>query len=483
MEGHEYETKFPLEIERKGFEEFKELIKENWAKDIDRYKWFKEKDEKIGLYINDNKVQLVYPLHKCDKILEGLFHNIYRELIGTDPILHSIYLFDSVAPEDLTTRKWISNMLPLSDHAVDPYYGIDLLKGSKLDKIDGKCLSGVPMNDLLIGKIIDNLLWDFHHYRYIDAVKEAGAKESVEELRKTRIYKSEKGTVWDYSPLIKQEFSEKGITIEVFTKEDFERAKKGKTFFSQEIDDIICAYIHEAYADPRENIYFGDNPDSGFKYTVRYGSREETIPLQLLPKYQKLIDSRKTMYPLTRLTTRKDIPSIKEEYFKEDEIQTARIGLLKGARTWNEEKGPATNWLSKYIEFELSHAAEKLSTEMMKKERLDQEKFEQGEEYDPDRFQKKILMEDMESSGGRLDNPIETDDAEAEEADETYKDLLEKEDPLKIEDKIVLLEILKTQPRMQNIFKKQARGETLTYNERQIYCRTKRGFEKKYRKN
>ena len=88
-------------------------------------------------------------------------------------------------------------------------------------------------------------------------------------------------------------------------------------------------------------------------------------------------------------------------------------------------------------------------------------------------------MEDMESSGGRLDEPIKTDDSEA---DETYKDLLEKEDPIEIEDKIVLLEILKTEPRMENILAKQARAETLTDNERQIYHRITTRLGTKYRK-
>jgi len=488
MDGHGYEAGLPLKREWEAFEEVKALINEMEKNDIGRNERFKTENEKILGVLRDNNIQTVrLSWERGEETLSKLIYDIYDKIIRESPILVRLVLYNIISPPNIEAREWLKDYLP--DELLSPYHDIlsfDLLKGSKLKKIRGEILDGVPTMSFVVGQILKDLFDDFDHYRLIDEVKKTGAKESLEELRKARIYKTEKGTVWDYSPLIKQEFSKSGITVEVFTKEDFERAKKEKQFFARKIDNILCSHIHEVHSDPRENIYFGDNLDSGFKYTVRYGSKEETIPLQLLPKYKKHMKKTSKMHTLTRLTTRKDITSIKEDYFKEDEIQTARIGLLEGVRTWSEEKGPATNWLKEYInKFELGHAAEKLSTETMKKERLDQEKFKQGKDYDTDRwFREKILMEDMESSGGRLDNPIEEiDEGHQMEGDQTYKDLLKAEDPFEIEDKIVLLEILKTEPRMENILKKQARGEPLNSNERQIYHRITNRFKKKYRKN
>jgi hypothetical protein len=483
----EIRRKLPIEWEWKAFEGVKEHIDKLEKNDIAHHKGRKTENEKILGVLRDNNIQTVrLSWEKGKETLSKLIYDIYDKIIRESPILVRLFLYNIISPPNIEAREWLKDYLP--DELLSPYRDIlsfDLLKGSKLVEIRGEILDGVPTMYFVVGQILRDLFDDFDHYRLIDEVKKTGAKESIEELRNTRVHKTEKGTVWDYSPLIKQEFSTHGITVEVFTKEDFERAKKEKRGFGQKIDNILCAYIQDAYADPRQNIYFGDNVEPPFKYTVRYGSKEETIPLQLLAKYNRLIRKTSKSHSLTKLATRKDIPSIKEDYFKEDEIQTARIGLLEGARTWNEIKSPATNWLKEKIKFELGHDAEKLSTEMMKKERLEREKFEQGEGYDTDRwFQKKILMEDMESSGGRLDNPIEEiGDGGKIEGDETYKDLLKIEDPLEIEDKIVLSEVLKTEPRMRNILKKQTRGEPLNSNERQIYHRITNRLKKKYRKN
>jgi hypothetical protein len=460
---HEYEARFPLEIEQKAFEELKEHIRQSQGKDNKRFNFFRIVDEKIGLYILNNKITLVDTLHECSRAFEKLFRDIYKELVNTDPELHIINLFNSVAPEDLSTRKWIRSLF--SDYAFDPYYAnIDLLKGDGVAKMRGKLLSGVPMSAFLVGQILNNLLWDFEHYRCIDAVKETGAKESVEELRKNRIYKTAEGAVWDYSPLVKRELSKSGIIIEVFRKEDFEGAKKDKEAVAREVDRILCALIQETHRDPRENIYFGDNLNSGFKYTVRFGTEEETVPIQLLPKYRGLIKK------LSRLHNF----STPEDKKREEETQTGMIGLIKGARTWTEGKGPATNWLAEYVKFELGTTFKELSTEQDKEERRQQERWNQGKEFDLDLwFQERILKEDFESLGGKLNDPIDKTDKKRG----TYIDNLPDKDtpsPLtrllnhenESEKKKALAEILRNNPKIQKILQKKERDGALTSAER-----------------
>ena len=172
-----------------------------------------------------------------------------------------------------------------------------------------------------------------------------------------------------------------------------------------------------------------------------------------MPKYKNLIKKAGEI-TLTNLS--------EDGGFKEDEKQEAMIGLLKGAMTYDKDKGTVAGWLKKNVTWGLGNAFDEQSTEALKNGRT----------------KKRILKEEIDSFGGSLDEPINEDDREDTRKDNIpdknnlspMDELIEK-DELKDKESI-LSEIYQKEPRMRNIIEKEENGISLTDNERQIKKRT-----------
>ena len=411
-------------------------------------------NKKILKKFKENNIPSVLWLFTSqDKDLVKLFNSILNELIYTEPILARVFIYNSTLPEDLLIRKRLKDYLP--DEAINflhSLFYLDLLIDSRLAqnlRFNDKPVKGIHLRSFVVGKIIDGLLSDFKHFRLIDIVKIAGAQESIEKLRDERVYKTDEGLVFDYSPLFKEVLTNTTIIREVFNEDHFKNSKYGA-----DADEVICDYIQKTQYDNRKDECFGNNLDtSKIKTIIRYKGQEREIPLQLLPKYKNLIKKAGEI-TLTNLS--------EDGGFKEDEKQEAMIGLLKGAMTYDKDKGTVAGWLKKNVTWGLGNAFDEQSTEALKNGRT----------------KKRILKEEIDSFGGSLDEPINEDDREDTRKDNIpdknnlspMDELIEK-DELKDKESI-LSEIYQKEPRMRNIIEKEENGISLTDNERQIKKRT-----------
>ena len=332
------------------------------------------------------------------------------------------------------------------------------------------------------GESSTDSLGNFEHFRNVDAAKEKGAEGSIEELRKKRFLQNEWGMTWDYSPLIRRQITKTGITVDVFTAEDFKRARNDRNGFSKDVDAFLCFLIKQAGSDPRKDIFFDRTFLPTIRYVVRYQGQRISIALELLPKWKPTIEreARKRILTLTGEKKSK----------KEDEQQEAMEGLFKGARTRDKEKGSATNWLLKNIRYNLGKAFERLSTEDRVEMRIELDAYELfggNKELAEKCLESRILMEKTEQSGGRLDHPI-TQGNQAEEDDEptTRKESLSasrgpREEEEKNVNAILVKEFLEEKPELSNILEKERIGEPLSESERQTKQRSVKRLQKKHK--
>lgn len=471
----EIKNNYPMEWEYKALTEVKKSLIAIWGRD--RATWTnlrKINKEAIDLLRSDATLQLRPFIFPFTKEFSD-FLNSATEIILFDPFITRIFFYVHTLPEDIHIR----NLLLVDEQTVNALFMFvhqkDVLEDSDLAKSilhKGKPVKAIPLCHFLVGQFLTHLFDEYDHCKMIDKVKMAGAKESVEELRKNRIYKSNEGVVYDYSPLSKKIKAHNGdVILEVFTKEDFEFHEKEA---SQRLDEILCSYIQKSQPDPRPTLFFG-NEISDCDFTVRYKTEETKIPFRLLPKYRNLIKKIAEKYTLTKL--------VNEHKNKEDEIQEAMAGLFDGAKKWDKNKGATPAWFKKEIEWRLSHALENTSTETLKEERLEEEEFK----YKTGNFfQKKILKEDFDSRGGSLDDPI--GDEEEGESKVTLKDNM-KTDTLTPEECLIDKEkeaeqtkLIQENPNILVIYTKKMKGEPTTHTERKQLERFRKKHSKPFKK-
>lgn len=440
---------FPLAWEYRAFEEVKAFFEEfevyavakraRTPEEVEAC-FYGPKKQNLDIYgvfvVNDVKLQKLDYRFKSKK-LRDLFGRILFKLIFTDPLLERLFLHNLIAPKDRYTRKWLrDNYIPPSEllTSYDDFLSMDLLRNTELSQ--KLSINGIPCHLFFIGQVLGWLIETYHHYMLIDMVKDAGAKESIEKLRETRVYESNGERVYNYSPLFKLTLTKENVMFEVFKKEDFEGFEIEN--LARLADDILCNKIKWSHGDVRQNAFFGDDLDvSAYKYAFRYGSEEKVIPLQLLPKWKNKIEKEIRTHKLTNLISKSSEAEGEKEVIlstrqknshKEDEKQESIIGFFEGVLSWNERSGPATYWLGKNIEWRLRDAFEELSSEALKKERLEREKFDYGPFFDFNshekgfEFNERILKEKIESQGGFLDEPIDKDDEEGDTLRATIPD-------------------------------------------------------------
>lgn len=271
---------YQLEWEFKAFEELKELVCKKWDKDYDRFKQLTEINNHIVDSFNKDKVERrQFIFNSKDKKLTELFERFLDELVGVDPFLTEIYIYNSTISQDLLQREYIkTHHLPDEELTyLEDLFNLDFLVDSELAK--SLSLKGIPLRMLFVGKLLDCLLDDFKHYWLIDKValeieKRTGKIESIEGLRKDRISQSKEGLVYDYFPLIKITITKSGPIYEVFNEEDFNNAGEEELMWLA--DEMLCLFINKTQDDERKNLYFGDNLESSlFKCIVRYGKEEK----------------------------------------------------------------------------------------------------------------------------------------------------------------------------------------------------------------
>ena len=455
------ETIYGLKWEYKALQEAIYYVSEIWKKHIKAITILKKENDQINNLFKVNNIELVDFLFEFqDEAHKILFKRIIKELICLDPFLTRVLFYIRIPPDKVVLREFLKDNY-LHEKVVHPYYlffhDIDVLSDSVLTKslpyYKDKPVKSIPLYNFITGKIIEFLFSTHDHYRMIDRVKQSGARESIEELRKNRINKSPEGTVWNYTPIFKKILLGNGISYiyEVFSQEEYDYLTKGS---SQQFDEILCNLIRKPQPDPRPNIYFGDNLTVSDSYLiVRYGTKEEKIPCRLLPKYQNLVRSVSREYVLTDLKDGEDGDT--------EETQEAIYGFFNAATTWDKDKGAVPYWLERKTKWHLGEAFYKVS------------------DNDP-KTKKRKLMERIESEGGSLDEPILN--KASDKNNENYmtkKDFVEDENGFleQVDDRDesdARKKLIEKDPKMKAIFKKLTEGNPLTPAERKYKERFKK---------
>lgn len=420
MKIHKYIPILPIELEEEAYNIVRSEIDKFWIdKDIlDHHQGIR--NELVGL-LNKKGVQLQHQKIEIDKDLKDLIRKICN-FFNTEPILSRILFFVQTQPEDLATRQLIHDYIHVEE--LEPYHGLfqlELFKGQRLLKLHGEYLNSVPLRATLIGKMFDDLLWDFEHYRIIDHIKCMGIEDLVEDLREKRIYRDGGETVFDYSPLFRRSFGPKGVTIEILDDEIYnlmEGHDEIKEIRAEE-DEALCELIKNSQADPRENIYFGqDETMADYNLNILHRGKSEKYPIQLLPRYFGYLNWKVRKYSLTRIeetiSRNKTKPDEPKDHTNLDELQEGMVGLLKGSRNWDREKGPVAPFLKNSIAWELGHAFERVSADQLMDKGLASEKHEHPEK-EKHEVPNRVLLETMDSSGGRLNDTYINDEGKEEE--------------------------------------------------------------------
>jgi hypothetical protein len=177
-------------------------------------------------------------------------------------------------------------------------------------------------------------------------VKETGVEESVEELRETRIYQTAEGMVFDYSPIFKFVHAGNNRILEYLHREDYERELSKYDQYARDADNIIPSAAGKTRANldqhrkPSDGFLGTSIESSWYNLTIRYKGLSKTIPFQLEHKYRPKI-SQEAWEHSSRDSTREELAS------------EALQGLLKGMASWDRKKGPATNWISENIRWQI----------------------------------------------------------------------------------------------------------------------------------
>jgi hypothetical protein len=284
-----------LEWEYKALEEVVKWSVEQWSYDEEIFNGITKTNQEIlkKLASGNNKSRELH-FKSEDKELVGLFDTILRNLIYTEPIIARVFIHNSTLTQDIHIRKWLRDNY-IHDEAIDLVktpFDRDWLVDSKLAKgiklLDGKPVKGIPLRCFFVGEVLNALLEDFEHYKLIDLAKMKGADGSIAELRESRVYKSDEGVVYDYSPLFKKTYLRSGgTTTEHFMIDGFKQpGRKGPLM----ADNILSSYARKTQFDNRKNEDYRNNLDtSKFNGIVHNTAEKKTIPSQLLLKWDGII--------------------------------------------------------------------------------------------------------------------------------------------------------------------------------------------------
>ncbi|HHT9138584.1 MAG TPA: hypothetical protein ACFYEK_15240 [Candidatus Wunengus sp. YC60] len=453
-----------MEWEYKALQEVIYYVKDMWGKHIKGVVIFNKQNEQINNLFKVNSIKLVdLPFEFKDEDHKVLFKRIIKELVYLDPFLTRILFSIRIPSHNIVLRELLKDCY-LPEKILSPCYFffqyLDVLENSELAKsipYKDKHVKSIPLCHFITGKIIEFLFSTHDHYHMIDRVKQSGAKESIEELRKNRIYESDGGTVYDYTPIWKKTLLKDGISYiwEVFSQAEYDYLTEGA---SQQFDEILCGFIKKPQPDPRPNVFFGNDPDISDSYVIiRYGTKEMKMPFRLLPKYKNLIKKIVEPYEYTNLKTDD------EERYKEEERQEAIIGLFNAATTWCKDKGAVPYWLEQKTIWHLGDAFDKVS------------------DVDPETKERK-LMKRIESKGGSLDEPesAEDDTPKRNNIDKDKKnDTLTAIEQVDGKDELNWLNnLLGKYPKMKVVMEKESKNASLTDAERQY----KKWFIDKHKK-
>lgn len=239
------------------------------------------------------------------------------------------------------------------------------------------------------------------------------------------------------------------IEYEFFDEDTYNQGCKHKQLDNLVDELIIKGMRNTTSKNVRDGIYYP--PTRKVILRIKYKDKVKECICHLEPKYEPLLKR-----------------AVKKRTEKDELLQEAKIGLFNGSMKWEKGKGAVANWLKKSVTWHLGNSFDELSTEKLGKERLEREKHELKEAFNPKFFKKRILKEKLESSGGRIDDP-ETIESETLSPEESYE--------IDEENKI-LLEIYRVEPKMKAIIEKEKSGKPLSNTERSI----KQRVIKKYRK-
>jgi RNA polymerase sigma factor (sigma-70 family) len=340
----------------------------------------------------------------------ALIEHIHQEVIFDHPVLLIMTAHNETLPdlihvrEDLKSNFLTDEVIEIVENSLRTDFPIN--QGTETIEL--------PIRLFMVGKLLNILIDRFYHLQNIDKVKEAGTEESIEELRNNRVYKSDEGTVFDYSPFYRSITTENGSYIfDVCEEENYAQLTSfrkdnlyGQLHKIADKEAILgiqkVFYQQNPLSEKRLDNLFGgecDTPDRSF--TIRCGSKQESIPLRLLPRWKP-----KIIYEANKfnLTTLRDDFKKEEIYKKEDESQEAIFGLFKGAIAWNEEEGPVDYYLRENIKWRMGHAFEELSSEVH-----DLQDSIDGEKQRLESAKKPSIRKhysSIEQSGGSLEDPL-----------------------------------------------------------------------------
>lgn len=474
------ETIYGLEWEYKALQETKNRISKSWKNSAEAFNESTLVSNQIDIYLKKNNIGFVpLPFEFRDKEHSDLFIKILEDLISFDPFLFRIYLYCRIPPQYLESRMFLKEHYyrPADIGEMDCWYyfhKLDVLENSELTKsilYKDKPVKNVPLHYFITGKVINYLFLTYNHYSTIDLVKQGGVKETIEELRKNRIYESNKGIVYDYSPLWKHiDLKNSNDDIfEFFSQEDFDVFVEGMSYMQ---DQLLCDFIQKPEPDPRPHFYFGNDSEVSDVYTiVRFGTTEKKIPCQLLPRYKNLIKKMAKKYTLTNLKTDKGGLN------KEEETQEATFGFFNAAKSVkcgdstfaNMQIGAIPYWLEHKTKWHLGEAFDKVSANDPKTDVVEGEP------------EKRKLIERIESEGGRLDEqiPNKASDENNEDYITKKKDFVEDENDFleKVDDRDesdARKKLIEKDPKMKAIFKKKTEDNSLTPAERKYKERFKK---------
>ncbi len=182
----EVAVNFSLKWEYMVLEELVKWLVEQWGYDDEVFKDISETNQEIlEKLANGNNKSRELRLKSEDKDLVGLFDMTLKNLIDVDPILARIFIHNSTVTQDIHIRKWLRDNY-ISDEAIDiakmPFdrdWLVDSELAKKIKLLDGKTAKGIPLRCFFVGEVLNGLLHDFEHYKFIDLVKMKGADGSI----------------------------------------------------------------------------------------------------------------------------------------------------------------------------------------------------------------------------------------------------------------------------------------------------------------
>jgi hypothetical protein len=423
--------RFHIEWELKAFQEIKSLLVRAWQDHQKLFELLCQKNNWIKGELKKNNVKLDIILYESEHC-EGnkLIETIFEELICSEPTIQRIYIHNSTLPEDIIVRGWLREQI--FEECKEFYQNIvafmELFKDNELP------MTSIPMRLFIVGQILKDLIKDYDHYRCIDAVKMKGVKESIEELRRQRVYESNEGKVYDYSPLVKFIYGKNRLIKEVFSEEDFNHDD------NMIVDSVLCSFVK--YSDTGKDLFFGADIDKAqYHYVIRYRDKEKELKNHLLPKYGNLVKK-----------TAKN--SIYNEVYEnpKNRIDDAIIGLFEAVKGCDPNSPSLQAYLKKVTQTKPHRAFKEITTTLYRKERRQQEIKDHGEEQVKRFFNERVSKEDLEHSGGSLDAPLDDEDRQRD----TPKDNLKDNPSLTLEDEVFLSEIYEKEPKLKAFIEKES---------------------------